>query len=198
MTGHFFLEGPIQIGKSTLIRRLLSQFMKDHGLNPMDIGGFSSQRLLDRRGNTAGFRLASVEEAMSLTRLHSEDLKDIFLDFTGPSIRKTPEVFSNMGLKYLQDRGGKKLILLDEIGGMELLVPEFRDELYRVLEGDIPCLGVLKLGDSNRNMCRVAGIENRCTDYNGILRQDILNRFKGNIIHFTGEHGEEIQYPFSV
>ena len=50
MYRHLFLEGPIQTGKSTLLRRLLAPY-KDQ------IGGFASQRMLNDDGRTIGYRI---------------------------------------------------------------------------------------------------------------------------------------------
>ena len=53
MYRHLFLEGPIQKGKSTLLRELLAPYMNE-------VGGFTSQRLLDSEGETVAFRIGSA------------------------------------------------------------------------------------------------------------------------------------------
>jgi len=177
MKKHLFLEGPIQEGKSTLIRSLIRDRIPQ-------IGGFSSQRLLDERGNTVGFRVAPPEEALALTAKYSPELTNIFLYFGGEKTEMNPGVFGGSALKYLRQREGKKLILLDEIGGVELLDAEFRKELYNTLEGDIPCIGVLKLESSNRNMCAGSKIGNFCTSLQIQLRQDLIDNLNADIMPF--------------
>lgn len=177
MKKHLFLEGPIQEGKSTLIRKLLREYMPQ-------LGGFSSQRLLDDAGETVGFRITGPEEAQELTRKYSPELPDIFLWFQGRSAEKSPEVFTNSAVRYLRESKEKKLILLDEIGGVELQSPEFRQELYGILAGDIPCLGVLKLESSNRNMYDNAVIDGECVDYHLQLRDYLEGRFDAEILYF--------------
>ena len=48
--------------------------------------------------------------------------------------------------------------MLDEIGGIELLSPEFSGALYRLLESDVPIIGVLKSADSAKTMVKALGM----------------------------------------
>lgn len=175
---HLFLEGPVQEGKSTLIRRLIEPYLEQ-------TGGFSSQRLLDGTGATVGFRIASAAEALILTREYDRELNDIFLYFDGSRAVKTPEVFTEAALNYLTNFDGKKLILLDEIGGMELGVSAFRETLYQVLGGSIPCIGVLKLEEKNRHMCEQAVIDKSCLTWHQKLKRDMTERFDTELVPFS-------------
>lgn len=184
MKKYLFLEGPIQEGKSTLIRSLIKDRIPQ-------IGGFSSQRLLNDSGKTVGFRIAPPEEVMALTAKYSPALSDVFLYFGWGRTEVKPEIFANTAVKYLRQVEGKKLILLDEIGGVELLDPEFRKELYHTLKGDIPCLGVLKLEAGIRNMCRNPSVGYDCIDYHLKLRADLLSRLDTDIVQFDRKSPEE-------
>lgn len=175
---HLFLEGAVQEGKSTLIRRLIQPFLDQ-------TGGFSSQRLLDGGGETVGFRIVPVSEALELTREYQPDLTGIFLAFQNGKAEKAPEIFLKTALQYLNDSGGAKLILLDEIGGMELGVPEFREALYRVLSGPVPCIGVLKLEEKNRHMCEQAVIDQSCLTWHQALRRNLVEQFDAQLISFS-------------
>ena len=196
MPKHLFIEGPIQEGKSTLIRRMLSGRLDE-------VGGFSSQRLLNESGTTVGFRIVPAAEAMELTRKYKSGLSDVFLFFGGERKKVDKDLFKGAPLDYLtgnkkgnvSNRGGsirKKLILLDEIGGVELTVPEFRKALYDVLEEEIPCLGVLKLEASNRNMCRNALIEDGCIDFHRMLRED-FKRLDAELLTFSRGNSDMIE-----
>lgn len=175
---HLFLEGPVQEGKSTLIRRLIQPFLDQ-------TGGFSSQRLLDVSCETLGFRIAPAAEALELTKEYQTDLTGVFLAFQNGKAVKAPEVFLETALQSLNNSGGKKLILLDEIGGMELGVPEFREALYRVLSGPVPCIGVLKLEEKNRHMCEQAVIDKSCLTWHQVLRRDLTEQFDAELIPFA-------------
>lgn len=180
---HLFLTGRVQEGKSTLIRRLIGGYTDQ-------IGGYSSQRLLGENGETVGFRIVPAIDAMELTKAYSPELEDVFLSFKNKIVKKNPEVFSTSGIKFLQNNLHKKLILLDEIGGMELMVPDFRQELYKTLSGDIPCLGVLKLEESHHHMCKNASLSKDCTDYYLILRDDLDYLYRSKIIEFRRDNRE--------
>jgi nucleoside-triphosphatase THEP1 len=186
MKKHLFLEGPIQEGKSTLIRKLIKA-------NLTQIGGFSSQRLLDDSGKTVGFRITPAGEAIALTKKYSPELPDVFLFFDGSRTENMPGIFADTAVRYLRENEGKKLILLDEIGGVELLSPEFRRELYRILAGDIPCLGVLKLESSVRGMCGNTAIDSDCIAWHLQLRDDLVNRYGAEIIYFERTNAEQTE-----
>ena len=186
MKKHFFLEGPIQEGKSTLIRKLIGDHL-------IDVGGFSSQRLVNDSGKTVGFRIVPASEAMELTKKYSPHLSDVFLYFDGNKTKMTSEIFVDTAIKYLRKSQGKKLILLDEIGGVEMLMPEFRAQLYEVLEGEIPCLGVLKLETSNRNMCSNANINHECVDYHLQLREFLVNQYEADLVRFERKYAADTE-----
>lgn len=181
MRKHIFFEGAIQEGKSTLIRKLIGRHLKD-------VGGFSSQRLLNDLGETMGFRIVPASDAMFLTRKYSPDLTDVFLLFNDGEIKMTPEIFADTAIKYMRKGQEKKLILLDEIGGVEMLMPEFREELYEVLKGEVPCLGVLKLEVNNRHMCRNANINHACIDYHLQLRDSLVNGHEADLLRFERKY----------
>ncbi|MDO4517834.1 MAG: nucleoside-triphosphatase [Bacillota bacterium] len=218
---NFFLEGPIQTGKSTLIRRAISQHF-----NWNRVLGFTCQRLLLGNKNQpmiAGYRLASAEapieeyleqdqllhiirdlglapldntKAYDYTAKSAYDVTSIagifklfpkkcgeFLsvDFPDSSPINRDEVFETMGIQLLQDaldgatQENKNLVLLDEIGGTELLSHAFRTKLYEILRSDIPCIGVIKQEESARQMTRnmPRDIAAQILDYNRELREVI-------------------------
>ncbi|MGN0704031.1 MAG: nucleoside-triphosphatase [Lentihominibacter sp.] len=177
MYKHLFLEGPIQKGKSTLLRELLSPYMNE-------VGGFTSQRLLDSEGKTVAFRIGSARNT-PLTAPYDENYNGIFRVITtqGQSL-KYPEVFENEGLRYLTNNKGKKLILLDEIGGAELLSYCFRKELYNLLSGDTPCIGVIKQEVKAKFMSATAGYEKNLLSYNRELRKLLISKYGGKILQF--------------
>jgi len=183
---HLFLEGAVQEGKSTLIRRLIGPFLNQ-------VGGFSSQRLLDSTGATVGFRITPAAEALNLNREYDRSLSGIFLRFEDGRAVKTQEVFSKSALGFLAESCESKLILLDEIGGMELGVPEFRDALYRVLAGPVPCIGVLKLEEKNRHMCEQEVIDKSCLTWHQRLRRDLEEQFDAALLSFSRETKAEAE-----
>ena len=60
---NLFIEGPIQTGKSTLIRKVLREAF---GPSLDGVAGFTSQRLTDAGGQLLGFRLAPADAALTV------------------------------------------------------------------------------------------------------------------------------------
>ena len=120
MKRRLFLTGPIGCGKSTAITQAL-------GDKSTRCGGFLTRR---HREPHLHFTLESPDGQYSET----------FLDFSDGKPRLNMDVFSQSGVSLL--RGD--ILVLDEIGGIELLCPEFAAALEQVLRADIPVIGVLK------------------------------------------------------
>lgn len=137
MGNSLFLTGDSGEGKTTLLFQCLKPYRAV-------TGGFYSQRLVDENGDTAGFRLASAKEEWESEAFFREGLTNIFLRRTKEGMVSFPEVFQNEGRKLLAGHGDNKLILMDEIGGMELLIPEFMEAVHDCMKGPEPCIGVLK------------------------------------------------------
>lgn len=117
MKRRLFLTGPIGCGKSTAIGWAL-------GEKVAQCGGFLTRR---HRQPHLHFTLESPDGKIQGT----------FLDFASGKPEMDLSVFSD---RYLQ--GG--VLVLDEIGGIELLNPAFTAALESVLDRDIPILGVIK------------------------------------------------------
>ena len=145
--GHLFLQGPIGIGKSHLLRKLL--------LPHLDlVGGYFVQRIYEKDRDRA-FSLIPISDAegfvpeKSVERMEPDERT--FLYSRGGKWHVLKNVFEIQGTAFLQAgvRNGKKLILLDEIGGIELDCPVFMETVLGVLESGVPTLGVLK-SEQNR------------------------------------------------
>lgn len=189
MAKHLFLEGPIQIGKSTLLRQLLAPYASQ-------IAGFSSQRLTDFSGDTIAFRIVSAQD-FRLTMPYEEAVKsdefmpDVLQNYgvfrvipKGGKSENFYDVFENIGLKFLGDASNKRLILLDEIGGVELKNEPFRNALYDILNGDIPCIGVIKSHKKATHLADDTPKTNIVGDLNLQLRDHVLNSCNGEILTF--------------
>ena len=130
-----FLTGAIGCGKSTAISRAL-------GSKVLRCGGF-----LTRRRTEGGRKYFCLERPDGTAG-------EIFLDVSGSSPTVKPEVFSGFGISLLCGN----VVILDEIGGIELLSPEFSGALYRLLESDVPIIGVLKSAESAKKMVKALGL----------------------------------------
>ena len=117
MKRRLFLTGPIGCGKSTAIANAL-------GDQIALCGGFLTRRY---REPHLHFTLESPDGKV----------KETFLDFASGNPQVDLTVFSRDNLQG-------KILVLDEIGGIELLEPKFAAALETVLSSGIPILGVLK------------------------------------------------------
>lgn len=169
-----FLQGDSQIGKSTLILESILPFL------PV-ITGFLSQRLI-KYGQTKAFCLTPIELAASSLVMYDAGIPNIFLENTLGKWQKNEEVFRTYGVKLLSNLTGKQLVVLDEIGGMELLVEPFREKLYEVLSSDIPCIGVIKSHKNKSTMNKSVDLEEKYTVLYEKLYSDIEKTFDGIII----------------
>ncbi len=108
---------------------------------------------MDENGDIMGFTIGHAQCPALEVPYDPED-PGIFSLWRPHHTELHPEVFEDMGTRLLKEAlsAEEPLILLDEIGGSELLSPSFSSALYRVLESDRPCVGVLKGIRSARNM----------------------------------------------
>lgn len=151
---HIFLTGPPGVGKTTLIRRVLHRLGAS-----VELAGFVTVEELGADGQRVGFRsvdladashtvqLATLEAAEKACvghdalpqvgpfRVHVEDMVTFAARaLVAPSAGTTPR--------------GRRLVVLDEVGAMQLLSSTFQALLAEALgheggDGTTPCLGTL-------------------------------------------------------
>ena len=139
----FFLTGDSGIGKSTLLMKLIKQ-------EQFQVAGFFVHRVLNDQNETEGFSLCNAQ-AIYENAKNREGTWFIWKNRSSHSFDSS--VFSSRGLELLQSssKSEQAIILLDEIGGVELLEDDFFDELLRVLELPNKIVGVYK---SDKNFQR--------------------------------------------
>ena len=124
------------IGKSTLILKGIRPYIKD-------VSGFMCIRLMDKN-DVKAFSLMPVERVIKTVDTYEKSYPNIFLIKENNVWKRNEDVFIKEGNKYLSNIKGKKLMVLDEIGGIELLIEPFKRKIYEVLNSGIPCIGVIK------------------------------------------------------
>ena len=169
MKRRLFLSGPIGCGKSTAIAAAVGDSLPS-------FGGFLTRRQRDEQGHAITFSLASPDG----------NREQIFLDCSHgyPSI--TMDIFKDLAPKLMHG----DLLILDEIGGMELLQPEFMSALYAVLESDIPIIGVLKGEAAASAMIRRLGL----TEAYEVALRDLHKRLaedENTQIYHCGQHDSQ-------
>jgi nucleoside-triphosphatase len=118
-------------GKTTLIKRVVEKL-------PQPAGGFYTEEIREH-GTRLGFKIVTLDGKKAVLA---------HVDFTGP------ERVSKYGLDLhaLEDVGvnainaalkTRPLVVIDEIGPMEIRSAAFRDAVIEVLEGDVPLLATI-------------------------------------------------------
>lgn len=136
-----FLTGPSGCGKSTSIAAALGEHMGS-------AGGFLTVRRRDETGRAVAYLLQKTDQTGG----------EIIIDYSEIPAKMYLEVFADLGVRLLEEAKQYPYIVLDEIGGFELLEPSFRAALSAVLESDIPCIGVMKGAGPANKMIRKLGL----------------------------------------
>ena len=154
MTKNLFLLGSIGAGKSTVIRQFLLPYLPE-------IGGFFVQRILCDKELVA-FSLKPVDNKSGYQLTQEVDnlvgLVNLFLYSNDQgNWQRDEDVFQNSGALWLRNsrQDHKRLILLDELGGIELHNQAFMAEVYETLNSSTPVLGVVKAPANARILERV-------------------------------------------
>lgn len=133
MQKRLFLCGPSGCGKSTMIRNAL-------GAALAEAGGFVTERASGADGKLLGFDLLPAAAAAGI-----EGFTPLrFLDYTTEPPTRDNEVFRGEAVRLLQEAEYYPFAVLDEIGGFELVIPQFRAQLATFLSSPVPCVGVIK------------------------------------------------------
>ena len=172
------LCGPIGCGKSTMIANAL-------GPQVLQAGGYVTLRVI-RNGELEGFDLAPAAALLDpLARTRSGR----FLDFR-QGLRRDQTVFLSLGTRLLQEAPRHPFALLDEFGGMELLVPDFRQALTGLLVSDLPCIGVIKTPEASRELAQRTGLGRDYEQAYGDLFAQLSQDPGTGILYTTGRYDD--------
>jgi nucleoside-triphosphatase len=181
-----FLKGDSGEGKTTLLFECLKPW------HPM-VGGFYSQRLLNEDGMTMGFRMVPAEEEWIPAAAYKKGMTNVFIERNEHGFQKNLQFFKTGGIEILRSYTNKEFCLLDEIGGIELFVPEFMEEILDCIDSQVPCIGVLK---SHKNLEAMRTRVPTEPDPDKLLRnleEKLVKRSNGRILTFDREKKEHIR-----
>lgn len=164
MKKHLFLTGVSGIGKTTIIRQAL-------GSAAGYAGGFITERVADGDGSVEGFDLYPAAAAIG----HDGFDGQRFLDLGTVPPQKDNEVFRESAAQMLREAEYYPFVMLDEIGGFEMLIPQFRNELAQLLNSDAPILGVIKGAENAEELRASFGLGEKFTMLTDNLRAVLAN-----------------------
>ena len=145
---HLFLSGSAGSGKTSLLQSLLAPYQNA-------LGGYYVTRHHSKQGRVLAYALCEASHGDFQTDCeYRREIPHAFLIWKENRRVMDLSVFDGYGATILQRAHGKKLALLDEIGGIELLSDAFYDALYGLLVGETPCIGVFKTESDFKRMCR--------------------------------------------
>lgn len=145
-----FLQGRSGVGKSYMLSEILTPYVQM-------IAGFSVQRLIEN-GSVIGFRAVCIDgQIVPQETKYVPGLSGVFI-LKG---QRDVSVLDEIILKVEKDSRNPrcKLVLMDEIGGMEMTSEIFMNTLSRILTGNKPCCGVLKAWENLAHTCSVLRLE---------------------------------------
>ena len=168
MKKNLFLTGPVGCGKSTSIASALADKLAG-------AGGFLTVRQKDDTGRAVAYWLQ---------RPDGSD-RQIIIDYSARPYTMHMEVFEGFAAALLDEAKRYDYVILDEIGGFEVLSDAFMAALMSLLESDIPCIGVMKPeGPATKLICKL-GLDQRFEDEAAKLRR------------WMGEDPDTVVYEFS-
>ena len=133
---HVFLQGPRNIGKSTVLCKTLNILSAGEKLV---LGGFLTWK--------DGRKDPHVYMKPVLSGYEGEIYKIASYDTKIGAMTCDVQVFEQEGVHLLEQSKHADLIIMDELGFLEGKAPGFRNAVLRILAGDVPVFGVLRLGD---------------------------------------------------
>lgn len=175
MERRLFLTGPTGSGKSSLLRRAL-------GARLCGAGGFVMRAERGTYGELTGFTLAPAAAAGGVSGFAEER----FLDCTRFPPRTDNEVFRTTGVRLLEESAWYPFVLLDEIGGFELVIPQFRTALEALLRSDRPILGALKTAEEAEAMLEALGLGEKARSYVQALHRTLAEAPDARVLTVSG------------
>lgn len=150
MEKKLFLIGPVGCGKSSLIREVLGERLAF-------AGGLITERATDENGSFMGYSLSPAAAAGGVAGFTPA----LYMDCRRYPPARDNEVFRAAGVRLLEEAGWYPYALLDELGGYELIIPEFRSALERVLSSGLPCVGALRSSEDADLLRSLLGLSDR-------------------------------------
>lgn len=154
MKRNLFLTGSIGCGKSTSIANALGEKLPE-------AGGFLTVRQRDECGRAVAYWLQRSDGSF----------RQCIIDYSAKPCTMHMEVFENLGVELLKQATQYDYVVLDEIGGFEVLSDAFMEALMMLLRSGVPCIGVMKGEGPASKMIQKLGLGDAYVQRAEALRQ---------------------------
>jgi len=171
---HLFLHGEKNIGKSTAIRKVLEILS---AYQPVALSGFFTWNG-GKEDPHVYLKPAGPGDSGEVCRVASwnEETRILTCDTMA---------FDRDGVQTLENRQNAQLIIMDELGFLEKDAMLFRQAVMDTIAGDVPIIGVLRMGDVpwHDDIKRSPNVEIIDVDKKNrdTLPQELANRLKAVI-----------------
>jgi nucleoside-triphosphatase len=132
---NLLLTGPPSCGKTTLVRRLVER------LGDLCLAGFYTQELREG-GHRVGFEAVGISTGRHALLAHVQSKSRIRVGRYGVEASALAPL---VAAELVRPPGDVGLFVIDEIGKMELLCPEFVDAVRRLLGGPVPVVAAVAM-----------------------------------------------------
>ncbi|GMH06606.1 hypothetical protein Nepgr_008446 [Nepenthes gracilis] len=152
------VTGPPGVGKTTLIIRVLESLKTS---NPdLKVQGFYTSEI--RQGNDrVGFEVVTVSGRRGpLASISNPSSPESLRWPTVGRYRVDVSSFESLALPELQVREDTDLVLIDEVGKMELYSSSFFPAVLRILDSNVPVLASVPIAKYGRDIPGVARLKN--------------------------------------
>ncbi|WP_411678534.1 nucleoside-triphosphatase [Caproicibacter sp.] len=182
MSRHLLLEGASGVGKTTLILHTLGSFRRR-------AGGFVTQRMADESGFTKGFCLTPAGRAESAVIPYRPEQPGVFL------LRGVDgaNAFAKAGFRLLEQPERFPFLLLDEIGGIELLNPAAFFHLGELFFKTTPILSVLKSVENCERMIENGGAPGEMLQENLLFRKMLAENPEVELLSMNRENRDLVK-----
>ena len=154
MKKNLFLTGSVGCGKSTSIAAALGEAMSG-------AGGFLTVRQRDDTGRAVAYWLKRPDGSDG----------QVIIDYYAKPYTMHMEVFETFGVELLEQAKQYDYVVLDEIGGFEVLSDAFGNALMSLLKSDVPCIGVMKGEGPASKMIQKLGLGDAYVQKAEVLRR---------------------------
>jgi len=162
MQKKLFLCAPADSGPRELIKRVL-------GGKLAEAGGFITKPSLNTDGALLGLELFPAAAAADVEGFSGAR----FLDLTSSPPKTDNEVFRVEAVRLLQEAPYYPFSVLDEIGGFELVIPQFRQALAAFLSSPVPCIGIIRPLEEAELLRSYLGLGERYIEFANRLRSSL-------------------------